>query len=67
VIALKITDLSPHQRGRSTIVFTKYNLNYKVEEDEVGRTCGMNGGEEERVQVIGRKTRGKETTRKIET
>jgi hypothetical protein len=30
----------------------------------VGRTCGMNGGEEERVQVIGRKARGKETTRK---
>jgi hypothetical protein len=22
---------------------------YKVKEDEVGRTCGMNGGEEERV------------------
>jgi hypothetical protein len=27
----------------------KYNWNYKVEEDEVGGTCGMNGGEEERV------------------
>jgi hypothetical protein len=34
--------------------------------DEVGRTCGTNGGEEERVQVIGRKVRGKETTRKTE-
>jgi hypothetical protein len=27
---------------------------------------GTNGGEEERVQVIGRKARGKETTRKTE-
>jgi hypothetical protein len=26
-----------------------YNYNYKVEEDEVGGTCGTNGGEEERV------------------
>jgi hypothetical protein len=30
-------------------------------------TCGTNGGEEERVYVIGRKARGKETTRKTET
>jgi hypothetical protein len=40
---------------------------YRVEEDEVGGTCGTNGGEEERVYVIGRKARGKETTRKTET
>jgi hypothetical protein len=40
---------------------------YKVEEDEVGGTCGTNGKEEERVYVIGRKARGKETTRKTET
>jgi hypothetical protein len=33
----------------------------------VGGTCGMNGGEEERVWVIGRKARGKETIRKTET
>jgi hypothetical protein len=38
-----------------------------MEEDEVGGTCGTNGGEEERVKVIGRKARGKETTRKTET
>jgi hypothetical protein len=25
------------------------NMNYKVEEDEVGGTCGTNGREEERV------------------
>jgi hypothetical protein len=36
-------------------------------EDEVGGTCGTNGEEEERVEVIGRKARGKETTRKTET
>jgi hypothetical protein len=38
-----------------------------VEEDEVGGTCGTNGREEERVYVIGRKARGKETTRETET
>jgi hypothetical protein len=48
---------------RSLICF----LNYKVEEDEVGGTCGMNGREEERVKVIGRKAIGKETTRETET
>jgi hypothetical protein len=36
----------------------------KVEEDEMGRASSTNGGEEERVLVIGEKTRGKETTRK---
>jgi hypothetical protein len=30
-------------------------------------TCGTNGGEEERVQIIGRKARGKETTKKTKT
>jgi hypothetical protein len=39
---------------------------YKVEEDEVGGTCGTNRREEERAYVIGRKARGKETTRKTE-
>jgi hypothetical protein len=38
---------------------TKYNYNYKVEEDEVGGTCSTNGGEKEHVYVIGRKARGK--------
>jgi hypothetical protein len=33
----------------------------------VGGLCGTNGREGERVEVIGRKTRGKETTRKTET
>jgi hypothetical protein len=26
------------------LLFAKYNYNYKVEEDEVGGTCGTNGG-----------------------
>jgi hypothetical protein len=30
-------------------------------------TCGTNGGEEERIYGIGRKARGKETTRETET
>jgi hypothetical protein len=30
----------------------------------VGGTCGTNGGEEERVEVIGRKARRKEPTRR---
>jgi hypothetical protein len=41
--------------------------NVQGEEDEVGGTCGINGGEEERESVIGRKTKGKETTTKTET
>jgi hypothetical protein len=32
----------------------------------VGGTYGTNGEEEERVEVIGRKARGKDTTRKTE-
>jgi hypothetical protein len=37
---------------------------YQVEENEVDRECRGNGGEEERVWVIGGKTRWKEITRK---
>jgi hypothetical protein len=33
----------------------------------VGGACGRNGGEEGRVEVISRKTRGKETARKTMT
>jgi hypothetical protein len=40
--------------------------NYKAEKDEVDGTCGTNGREEERVEVISRKAKGKETTRKTE-
>jgi hypothetical protein len=33
----------------------------------VGGACGWNGGKEERVEVIGRETGGKGTTRKTKT
>jgi hypothetical protein len=33
----------------------------------MSRACSTNGGEEERVYVIGGKARGKETTRKTKT
>jgi hypothetical protein len=33
----------------------------------MGGTCSTNRGEEERVEVIGRKAKGKETTRKAKT
>jgi hypothetical protein len=33
----------------------------------MGGSCSTNGGEEERVQIIGGKGRGKETTRKTKT
>jgi hypothetical protein len=38
-----------------------------IEEDEMGGPCSTNGGEEERVQIIGGKARGRETTRKTKT
>jgi hypothetical protein len=33
----------------------------------VGGACNANGGEEDRIKVIGRKSRKKETTRKTKT
>jgi hypothetical protein len=33
----------------------------------MGGACSTNGGEEERVQVVGGKARGKEVTRKAKT
>jgi hypothetical protein len=36
-------------------------------EDEMGRACSTNGGEEECIYDIGEKARRKETTRKIKT
>jgi hypothetical protein len=33
----------------------------------MGRPCSTNGGEEERVQIIGGKARGKDATRKTKT
>jgi hypothetical protein len=49
------------------VLFTKNNYSDQVEEDEMGRACSTNGGEEERIYVISGKARRKETTRKTET
>jgi hypothetical protein len=49
------------------VLFSKYNQNNQVEEDEMGGPCSTYGGEEECVYVIGGKARGKETTRKTKT
>jgi hypothetical protein len=38
-----------------------------VKEDEMGRTCSTNGGEEECIYDIGGKARRKETTWKTKT
>jgi hypothetical protein len=42
-------------------------VKYIKVEDKVAGTFGTDGGEEERVYVIGRKARGKETARKTKT
>jgi hypothetical protein len=50
--------------------FIRHNVQsspLKVKEDEVGRSCSTNGGDEECVQDIGGKARMKETTRKNKT
>jgi hypothetical protein len=39
----------------------------QVEEDEMDGPCSKNGGEEESLQIISGKARGKETTRKTKT
>jgi hypothetical protein len=39
----------------------------ELHDDEVGGTCGTDGGKEDRVYFIFRKARRKETTRKTET
>jgi hypothetical protein len=36
--------------------------NNQVEEDKMGVACSTNGGEEERVYLVGGKARGKEAT-----
>jgi hypothetical protein len=43
-----------------------HNL-YQIKEDEMGRACSMNGGEEECTYDIGGRVRRKETTRKTKT
>jgi hypothetical protein len=47
---------------RKFVLFTTYNYNDQMEENEMGGACGTKGEE-----VAGRKARGKETTRKTKT
>jgi hypothetical protein len=42
-------------------------LHNQVKEDWMGGACSTNGEEEEHVQVIGGKAKGKETARKTKT
>jgi hypothetical protein len=42
-------------------------MNNQVKEDEMGGPCSTNGGEEERVWIIGGKAKWKDTTRKTKT
>jgi hypothetical protein len=49
------------------VLFAKYIKNYQAEEYDVGGAYDTNGGEDERVYVIGRKARRKVTTRKTKT
>jgi hypothetical protein len=34
-------------------MFSKYNKNYQIKEDEMGRICGTHEGEEKCIQVLG--------------
>jgi hypothetical protein len=43
---------------------TYFSIYNQVEGDEMGGSCSTYGGEEESVQVIDGKVRGKETSRK---
>jgi hypothetical protein len=42
------------------VLFAKYNYNDQVKEDEMGRACSMNGGQEECIQDFGGKARRKD-------
>jgi hypothetical protein len=48
------------QRGAARFVpYAKYNWNWQAEEDDVGGTCGTNGGKVERVKLLVGKPEGK--------
>jgi hypothetical protein len=49
------------------VLFSKYNQNDQVKEDEMGRACSTNREEAECIQDIGGKARRKETARKTKT
>jgi hypothetical protein len=51
----------------SFVIFSKYNQNNQIEEDEMSVECSTNGSEEELVYFIGGKARVKGTARKTKT
>jgi hypothetical protein len=54
-----------HNEGYT--LYTLPEIIKMAKEDEMGRACSKNGGEEECIQGIGGKARRKETTRKMKT
>jgi hypothetical protein len=50
-----------------SLLFSKYNWNDQVKEDEMVRACSMNRGEKECIQDIGGKARRKKTSGKNKT
>jgi hypothetical protein len=52
------------QSGRILGITVLLNINDQVKEDEMGRACNTNGGEDKCIEDIGGKARRKETTRK---
>jgi hypothetical protein len=51
-------------RSFITCTLRKYNRSDQVKEDEMGRACNTDGGEEEFMQGFGGKERRKESTKK---
>jgi hypothetical protein len=49
------------------ILFSKHYLNDQDKEDEMGRACSTNGGEDECIYDIGVKSRRNETIGKTKT
>jgi hypothetical protein len=50
--------------GEMFLMYFMLRACFSVEEDEMGGACSTNGGEAERVWVIGWKAREKQTARK---
>jgi hypothetical protein len=44
-----VADFRGSSNAENNVLFSKYNYNDQVKEDEMGRACSTNGGEEERI------------------
>jgi hypothetical protein len=53
-------------RSFINLLFAKYNYNYKVKEDGIGRACSMNGEKRNAYRTLG-KVRRKEISGKTKT